>query len=241
MVMFMANYDQFAPYYDQLMGNRHATWKHIRKLLNGHLGSGKAVLELGCGTGSVLKSFPRNMHLVGLEASMGMLAIAKKKVPHAALYCQDMSNFRLPRKFDIIICVFDTINHLTSFKSWVSLFRGVSKHLNPGGAFLFDINTLGKLQRHATEPIWVTSVGKDIFMINVTQEKKSLFRWDVDVFERQKKDLYRRHSEKIYETSFPDQQIRKALRQFFLNVAVCDPDNNRPGATSERLYYVVTN
>ena len=45
-----------------------------------------------------------------------MLSIARRKVPQAKLFHQNMVDFRIDRGFDVICCrVFDSINHIRRF------------------------------------------------------------------------------------------------------------------------------
>ena len=76
-----------------------------------------------------------------------MLSIARKKLPHVRFYRKDMVRFDLGRKFDVIICVFDSINHVLKFADWQKIFRNAARHLEDDGLFLFDINTQAKLER----------------------------------------------------------------------------------------------
>lgn len=51
----MESYDVFAPFYDAVQGDRAEHARYIRSLIAKHHQSAKTVLELACGTGSVLK------------------------------------------------------------------------------------------------------------------------------------------------------------------------------------------
>jgi len=49
---------------------------------------------------------------------------------------------KLNKKFNIITCAFDTINHLSTLREWEQLFKMVNAHLGDGGIFIFDFNTI---------------------------------------------------------------------------------------------------
>ena len=53
-----------------------------------------------------------------------------------------MASFALGEQFHVVICVFDTLNHLPVFDDWRSLFARVHEHLAEGGLFVFDVNTV---------------------------------------------------------------------------------------------------
>jgi len=168
-----------------------------------------------------------------------MLAIARKKVPHAKLSCQDMVKFRLREKFDVICCVFDSLNHVPAFADWKRLFGNVHRHLLAGGVFIFDINSQKKLNRLMTEPAWVLRFGNNFLIMKVTGARRSrASNWDIKVFERTQGNRYLLHEENIQEVSFPVPKIVRALRVHFPSIQVIDPDRKRPTPESERLYFV---
>ena len=76
----MTPYKSFASFYDQVMGPRE---RHIAKLvllLSKHAPQGRTILELGCGTGTVLRALKARYTVSGLDLSPEMIAVAKKKI-----------------------------------------------------------------------------------------------------------------------------------------------------------------
>src|ERR1700730_14298204 len=119
-----------------------------------HLPQADSLLELGCGSGSILAGLRDLNSLVGLDRSPQMLAVARRKVPEARFILADMTEFELGERFDIVICVFDTLNHLLRFDAWCRLFERARAHLRDGGLFVFDVNTVGQLHRLRPRPPW---------------------------------------------------------------------------------------
>ena len=71
-------------------------------------------------------SSPAIRSLTGLDQSPEMLALAERKVPRARLIQGDMSSFSLGERFDVVICVFDSLNHLLTFDGLgIDVRRGV--------------------------------------------------------------------------------------------------------------------
>jgi len=234
----MSSYDVFGEFYDAVMGNRVRSAKHLHKLIREAKPAAKAVLELGCGTGSILKYLARYYEISGVDTSRRMLSIARKKLPDATLYRQNMVNFAVKARFDVICCVFDLINHIQRFSDWNRVFRNVRRHLRPGGCFIFDINTQRKLERCIAEPPWVHRFGRNCLVLDVTAAPKHASNWNIRVFEHLYKDCYVLHEEDIIEVSFPPGKIAKSLRTHFAKVRVIDPDRDRPSRKSERLFFV---
>ena len=111
----MPSYEIFGKFYDPVMGDRSGSAEHLLKLIRAAKPNARNVLELGCGTGSMLKHLQDNYQVSGLDISSRMLSIARKKVPRAKLFRQDMVDFQINDRFDVICCVFDSINHVQAF------------------------------------------------------------------------------------------------------------------------------
>lgn len=234
----MASYEIFGEFYDAAMGNRSESAKHVSELLHVSHPSARKVLELGCGTGSILKRLQERYEVSGLDLSNKMLSLARKKVPQAKLSRQDMVNFQIDDRFDAVFCVFDSINHVPRFSDWRKVFVRVHQHLSPGGCFIFDINTQRKLERLIAEPPWVHRFSKNLLIIDVTARVNHGSNWNIKVFEHVNHDRYVLHEEDIVEVSFPLGQIVAALQSQFVKVSVVDPDRRRPTAKSERLIFI---
>ena len=233
----MATYDTFGKFYDAIMGDRAEATDCLREFIRNECPKAKNILELGCGTGSVLKHLAKDYKVCGLDQSKTMLSIARKKLPHARLFHQDMVRFNLPERFDVICCVYDSINHVLTFAGWKELFASVNRHLSDGGVFIFDVNTQKKLDRHMAEPAWVHSFGNNLLIIKVSGLPKHASNWNIKVFEHTKGNRYLLHEENIQEASFPKEKIVEALKVHFRRVKVIDTDRTRPSFASERLYF----
>ncbi len=232
------SYEKFYRFYDIVMDDRSAVGQFLSGLIVAYHPRAKTLLELACGTGSILGYLSNRYEVSGLDRSRPMLSIARQKLPHIKFFRQDMARFRIAKQFDAIVCVFDSLNHLLRFSDWEKTFRQAARHLHADGLFVFDVNTLGKLQRLATGPAWVRQFAQDTVIIKVTGGERALFAWDVKIFEHREKDHYRLHHETIREIALPYKTILNGLRQRFRQVKVIDPEGRRPSDQSERLFFV---
>jgi SAM-dependent methyltransferase len=233
----MTSYERFGKFYDAAMGDRRAAAEQVIELIRAAKPDAENVLELGCGTGSILKRLQDAYNVSGLDISGKMLSIARNKVPRSKLFRQDMVDFRIDDRFDVVFCVFDSINHVRRFSDWKKVFAGVHRHLLPGGCFIFDINTQRKLERLIAEPPWVHWFGKNLLIIDVSALPRGGSNWNVKVFEHLNSSRYALHEEDIVEVSFPLPQVMAALHAHYAKVRVVDTDRNRPSAKSERLVF----
>jgi SAM-dependent methyltransferase len=234
----MMSYEKLDRFYDAAMGDRTEMASYIRRLIRRHNPKARTLLELACGTGAILKTLAKSYDVAGLDLSPQMLSLARKKLPHVRFYRKDMVRFELATNFDVIICVFDSINHVLKFGNWQKIFRNAARHLEKDGLFLFDINTEAKLERLINAPTWVHKFGRNLEFINVTHGRRGIANWNIRVFEHRRGNKYGLFEEDIREISFPVNKIRAALRKRFTNVKVIDATRRTPSTKSDRLYFV---
>lgn len=236
----MISYEKFAPFYDAVMGDRESAIAEVLLLLKKHHPACESVLELACGTGAILEGLKSNYQVEGLDLSPDMLRVARKKLKGVKFHKASMTSFNLKERFDAIICVFDSINHLTSFTDWKRVFSCSHQHLNEGGVLLFDVNTPAKLESFGRSPVWVHHFDGHYLLMDVTCDKKFLSQWDIKVFERRSNGDYRLHQEVIQEKAFPHSKIKDALSVKFSKVKVVDLKARRVSSKSEKLHFIAT-
>ena len=235
----MPGYDVFAPFYDAVMGDRARHAAYLRSLIRRHAPRARTVLELGCGTGSVLRQLWTHYEVTGVDLSEEMLERAAEKVPGIPLFRADMRTFDLGERFDVVLCVYDSINHLLRFDDWKAVFARAHDHLNDDGLFVFDINTKSQLAALVDrEPAAHWFGDGSLFVINVSSAGRGVVVWELRVFERVGGSEYRLHEEDIREISFPAERVRSALQKVFTRVWVYDARRSRPSPRSERLHFV---
>ena len=236
----MRDYDKFSKYYDAIMGDRSADTDRLARMIRNASPSATSVLELACGTGILMQGLSKSYKMVGIDRSLGMLAEARRRMPRAILIEGDMRTFTLPEKVDVVVCPFDSINHLSSFSDWQAVFEAVRKSLKPGGVFIFDINTIGRLEALSNGRPWLNYFSANDFLIMKVQEIKSQkFLWDVGVYIQKAKDRYALITERITQVSFPISRIKTALLRTFKKVSVLDA-RGKPASlhSKERVYFI---
>ena len=235
----MTNYEVFAPFYDAVQGDRAEHAAYLRELIEKRHPSARTVLELACGTGSILKQLQPHYEVTGFDLSEPMLAVAAEKVPGVRLIHGDMTQFNLRERFDVVLCVYDSINHLLYFTQWEKVFDRAREHLNDRGIFIFDINTELQLASFNDQPPWTHWFGDGhLLVMDVRDESDGVAVWDIRVFEHLGNSSYRLHAEDIREFSFPRAQIEKSLHERFTRVSTYDRRRARPTSRSERLHFV---
>lgn len=112
-----------------------------------------SVLELGCGSGRILKGLlPRTGKLVGLESAPGHLAIAREALgDRADIRLGTMQDFAFDEQFDRILLTFNGLFCLPGDEAMLQTFKNVRHHLAPEGKFLLDVYPTDALDEDAPQ------------------------------------------------------------------------------------------
>ena len=235
----MQSYDVFAPFYDAVQGDRADHSAYIRSLIEEHHPEARTLLELACGTGSVMKQLASSYEVTGVDRSDAMLAVAREKLPDARLVEGDMTTVDLGETFDVVLCAFDSINHLLRFEEWEAVFDRALAHLTQGGIFVFDVNTEWQLARFASEqPLAQWFQGWNVMILDVVATTDGAYLWMIRVFEALGDDNYKLHAEDVPEVAFPVERIEASLLARFARVDVYDASRPEPSPESARLHFV---
>ena len=103
----------------------------------------RSILDLGCGTGRhALPLSQRGYVVTGIDRSEKMLAYARKKAAgiedRLTFKKGDIRTLELGAKFDAVISMFAVMSYQTTNDDLSMAIQAVSRHLEPGGLFVFD-------------------------------------------------------------------------------------------------------
>jgi SAM-dependent methyltransferase len=99
----------------------------------------RSALELGCGTGRLLRALAQIVpDVCGIELSPAMACWGRASGVGEILE-GDMSDFTLGRRFDLVFTSANTIRHVLSDDAITRMWRCIGEHLSPGGVFVADL------------------------------------------------------------------------------------------------------
>ena len=143
----MDAYTSFAQVYDLFMDNvPYDQWcRYITELLREYGIQDGLVLELGCGTGVLTRKLAaKGYDMIGVDYSEDMLEIAMdhRQEGEDILYLlQDMREFELYGTVRAAVSICDSMNYIVEYQDLVQVMKLVNNYLDPGGIFIFDLNT----------------------------------------------------------------------------------------------------
>jgi SAM-dependent methyltransferase len=240
-------YANFAYIYDKLTYDiDYKKWAdYIESIFARKGAKPESIVDLGCGTGSFcIEMAARGYDMIGIDLSGEMLSCAQNKALEAGydiLYLQqDMTEFELYGTVDCIVCMLDSLNYITDKRKLHKLFKLVRNYLNPGGFFIFDINTGYKLEKVLGSNEFF-DINDDITCLwqNRFDKKKKICRFDLTFFVKEN-ELYRRYDEIHEERAYTIEQINEGLKKE--NLELLNIYNafsfKAPLVKSERIFFV---
>jgi SAM-dependent methyltransferase len=233
-----STYDLFARFYDDVLGDAGSPVAFIQNLVRKYNPGGKDVLELGCGTGVYLNALKEDFNVTGIDISGKMLKIAGEKIPEGKFYKMNIEGFKLDRNFDVILCLYDTINHITRFNEWKKVFHNVHNHLNENGIFIFDYNTLSKLGNMSQSSPYVHKFNNNFLILDVKKKTGCIYNWNLKVFENISGNDYRLTEADVPEASFEADKIRPELLKHFKVLKMIESNENKITNEPDRIFFI---
>jgi len=239
-------YTDFAGIYDRLMHDLdYKRWTDYLELLFKRNGASPSlILELGCGTGNFcIELAKRGYEMIGIDSSVDMLSRAKSKSADEGLDVlylnQDMTAFELYGTVDAAICLVDSINYVLRKDKLAGLFNLVRNYLNPGGIFIFDVNTEYKFENTLRDGVFY-EVREDVAYIwqSRYQKKNRICRYDLTFFVNSG-TAYDRYDETHYERAYSTQELKTAIKKAGLDLCGVygGLTMNPPCPKSERIFF----
>lgn len=242
----MADYEGFAEVYDTFMQDTpYDEWTAYIERIWEHYGlKPKLVCDLACGTGNMTTRLAaKGYDMIGIDLSDSMLAKAREKSPESILYLnQDMREFELFGTVDSIICLCDSINYITDSEDLLTVFELANNYLDPGGLFIFDINTIHKFRDILADNCFCETTENSAYTWeNYYDEEEGINEFYTNFFvEDEETGLYHRFEEYHYEKGYTIDEISQLIEQSGLKLlGVFDEMTlTPPTKDSSRIYFV---
>lgn len=128
-----AHWDQVAEKLESWKGWGGYYRRRIARVFKFNIPSGLDVLEIGCGNGDLLASLEPKYGL-GMDISPKMVELAGKNHPDLDFTCMDAVDFKLKKKFDIVV-LSDTVNDVWDVQSTL---ESIYTHIKPDGRLIIN-------------------------------------------------------------------------------------------------------
>ena len=243
----MDAYTSFAQVYDLFMDNvPYDQWcRYITELLREYGIQDGLVLELGCGTGVLTRKLAaKGYDMIGVDYSEDMLEIAMdhRQEGEDILYLlQDMREFELYGTVRAAVSICDSMNYIVEYQDLVQVMKLVNNYLDPGGIFIFDLNTPYKYEEILGENTFAENRPEGSFIWeNYYDGETGINEYDLTLFVREKEGIYRKFEETHYQRAYELEQVRRAVKEAGLEfVAAYDAGTHKPVRQDSQRIYVI--
>lgn len=228
-------YSVFATVYDRLMRERKNLYNEYVEFIKFNFPNKKIkILDIACGTGELIKKLGYIYNNIeGIELSKEMINLSRKKT-FKKIYQADMTNFKLKRRYNLILCTFDSLNYLLNKNSIKRSFKNFYNHLERGGSLIFDINTLKKFKKHRDQIKelkinklkirWISSYNRPFWKIIMIISLNNATSQEIH-----------------YERFYPLYVIKKMLKECkFTNIKYFNGSLINPGINNKRVFFIAS-
>jgi ubiquinone/menaquinone biosynthesis C-methylase UbiE len=139
-------YEKSSAFYDAIYSFKdyRAEAQQIDELVKAHLkatpteGEKPTLLDVACGTGRHAEYLAESYNVTGLDLELGLLSIARKRLPSMHFYHGDMRDFNLRQQFDVVTCLFSSIGYVRTERALRQTLAAFFRHTRPGGVVLVE-------------------------------------------------------------------------------------------------------
>lgn len=240
----MNAYRELAASYDRLTNDvaYEEVVEFYRQILQREGLNPRTAVDLACGTGSVAMLLAKQgMQVIGVDISEDMLCVASQKaqdMENPPMYiCQSLQNLHLAKAVDLAVCALDSMDYITDPADCRLAIRRIYKALNPGGCFIFDINTPQKLW--AMDGQVFLDEDDDVYCVwrGEFDRQSNVLSYAMDLFQRQG-NVWHRSFEEHREYAYSAEQMVQYLKDAgFTAIAVyADRSFAAPVPGEQRIY-----
>ena len=203
----------------------------------------RTAVDLACGTGSVaLLLAEEGLQVIGVDLSSEMLCVAQQKAQQMEnpplFVCQDLSRLQLPKGVDLAVCALDSLDYITDPDACAEAIKRIYRHLNPGGIFIFDVNTPEKLR--AMDGQIFLDEDDDVYCVwrGSFDEQENICSYGMDLFQRSGA-VWHRTFEEHREYAYSEEQLCTYLKSAGFNSIRVYADRlfERPRPGEQRIYF----
>jgi len=134
-------YKKLAQYYNKININKNYEEESnlIFNLCKKYKIKTNSLLDVGCGTGMHLQHLQNKFNnVVGVDISAEMIKIASLNLDKDTKLYNGVVNNVKEKDFDVIISLFNVINHIMTLNDLVQYFEDCGSKIKTGGIFIFD-------------------------------------------------------------------------------------------------------
>ena len=203
----------------------------------------RTVADLACGTGSATRILAeRGYRVTAVDLSEEMLTDAMDKCADLenipTFVHQNLAELKLPRAVDMAVCFLDSLDYILDPADCERAIQRTYRALNPGGIFIFDVNTPEKL-RDMDGQVFLDE-DDDVYCVwrGEFDDDTNICSYGMDLFQREG-EVWHRSFEEHQEYAYSIQQLKTYLKNAgFTHIKVwADREFTAPRDGEQRVWF----
>lgn len=241
----MDAYTSFARVYDLFMDNvPYEQWgEYLAKLFKEYGIEDGLLLDLGCGTGKLTQIMEKHgFDMIGVDNSYEMLDMAREHSSENILYLlQDMREFELYGTVRGIYSACDCLNYILEEDELKEVFALANNYLDPGGLFVFDINSPYKYRELLSDNTFAENREEGSFIWeNYYDEDEKINEYDLTLYIKDEEERFLRFQEVHYQRCYELSTIKRLLEEAGMEfVAAYDAYTKEPVSEQSEKILVI--
>lgn len=245
----MEAYSSFAQVYDLFMDNvPYKEWSgYLIRLLHEYGVEDGLIVDLGCGTGKITRLLAdAGYDMIGVDNAAEMLEIAREEQEEEErddiwYLLQDMRELELSGTVNAMVSICDSMNYILEEEDLKEVFQRVKEYLQPGGVFIFDLNTIHKYRDLIGETTIAENREEGSFIWdNYFYEDEMVNEYELTLFIREDSGLYRKYEETHYQRAYDLDTVKRLIKEAGLEfITAYDAFTHTPVTPdTERMYII---
>lgn len=186
----------------------------------------KDVLDVACGEGSFAIVMSKlGYNVTGVDQSQQMIDLAKERAREeneaVNFHTEDMRELPYEDDFDLVTCLFDSLNYMLTINDLQDAFKSAYKALRAGGVYIFDMNTIyGLAVDWMREETYIQNEADDFMEIHRQSfdYENQVATMEITVF-NQRDEHWERFDETHRERGYPIADIQFLLNETGFEIA----------------------
>lgn len=151
------------------------------------------LLEIGCGPGSLLKSFEKKMEVYGVDYSKPLISVAKKAIPKGKFFYLEASKINFKKNFFDSVILFSCIQYFSNKSYLKKVLKKIQYCLKKKGNLyigeIIDKNKMGYFKKYRIKELGLSTY-KKLYMGKENSKLQHLAFTKKEMAQILKKDFY---------------------------------------------------
>jgi ubiquinone/menaquinone biosynthesis C-methylase UbiE len=112
----------------------------VAALIRSEHPAARTVLDVACGTAEHARLLheEHGFDVDGIDLDPNFVAIARSKLPGSTIYEGNMVSFALPKRYDVVLCLFSSIGYVRTLENVRAALECFRRHLNEGAILVVE-------------------------------------------------------------------------------------------------------